>query len=214
MNEVPLQQPAATPNAHFHTVRFYEDDRSLYRMVVGFIVEGLVAGQPAVVIATPVHREGIAGALQALSFDPTRLRANRKLLMLDAEETLSMFMRNGVPDWEMFRRSIGDLVEGAAGGRPETTVRAYGEMVDCLWKSGAADAAIRLEVLWNQLARTCAFSLLCVYSIGNFYKHGAYEQICAQHTHIMSEAGQPTRVAWREGGTPEAHPAPGGAGGL
>lgn len=201
-----MKQPAAPTDAHFHAARFYEDDRSLYRIVVDFIGEGLVAGQPAVVIATPVHREGIAGALQALSFDVTRLRANSKLLMLDAEETLSTFMRNGVPDWDVFRHSIGDVVEGAAAGRPETTVRAYGEMVDCLWKTGAADAAIRLEVLWNQLAMTCAFSLLCGYSIGNFYKRGAYEQICAQHTHIMSPAGQPTRVAWRERGTPQAHP--------
>jgi hypothetical protein len=36
-------------------------------------------------------------------------------------------------------------------------------------KDGLTTAAIKLEVLWNQLAMTREFSLLCAYSMGNFY---------------------------------------------
>jgi hypothetical protein len=86
------------------------------------------------------------------------------------------------------------VLDRAAAGRTKGTVRAYGEMVDCLWKNEAAAAAIRLEVLWNQLTNTCDFCLLCAYSIGNFYKHGAYEDICSQHTHVVSAAGKPIRI--------------------
>lgn len=189
-----MTQHARAGDGHFHAVRFYEDEESLCRIVADFLGDGLVAGQPAVVIATPAHREGIAHALEALSFDVGRLRTNRDLLMLDADETLSTFMKDGFPDPHAFRRSVGSALEDASAGRPEATVRAYGEMVDCLWKRDAADAAIRLEVLWNDLATTCAFSLLCGYSIGNFYKHGAYEHICGQHTHVVSAMGQRTRV--------------------
>jgi hypothetical protein len=185
---------ATQDDCHFHAVRFYEDEESLYRIVADFVGDGLAAGQPAIIIATPVHREEISRGLQAMSFDVDRLRANGELMMLDAEQTLSTFMKDGFPDPVAFRRSVGGVLDGAAAGRTKGTVRAYGEMVDCLWKNEAAAAAIRLEVLWNELANTCDFSLLCGYSMGNFYKHGAYEDICCQHTHVMSGAGKPTRI--------------------
>jgi hypothetical protein len=189
-----LKQPSSASSPHFHAVRFYEDEQSLYRIVADFIGDGLVANQPAVIIATPVHRDEITRGLEALSFDVPGLLATGDLRMLDCEETLSTFMKDGVPDPVAFRRSVGGVVLGATAGRTHATVRAYGEMVDCLWKSDAADAAIRLEMLWNQLADTCEFSLLCGYSMGNFYKHGAFEDICMQHSHVMSRDGQPTRV--------------------
>ena len=180
---------------HFHAVRFYEDEKSLCRIVTDFIGDGLAACQPAVVIATPAHLEEIDRGLHALALDVHRLRENGQLLVLDAEETLSTFMKEGVPDPVAFRATVGSLIDGATAGRPNATVRAYGEMVDWLWKHDAPDAAIRLEMLWNQLADTRAFSLLCGYSMGNFYKHGAYEDICSQHTHVVSAEGQPLRVS-------------------
>ena len=83
------------------------------------------------------------------------------------------------------------LLEKAARGRPHCTVRAYGEMVDVLWKDGATAAAIRLEMLWNELAGRHSLSLLCGYAMGNFYKEAAVEDICSHHTHVMSETGAP-----------------------
>ena len=175
---------------HFHAVRFYEDDKSLCRIVGDFVGDGLVAGQAAVIIATPAHREEIARCLHGLSFDVSRLRESGTLVMLDAEQTLATFMRNGFPDPNLFQTSIGGVLDSVVAGRPNVQVRAYGEMVDWLWKHEAADAAIRLEMLWNQLAQTRVFSLLCGYSMGNFYKQGSYEHICAQHTHVISGEGQ------------------------
>ena len=189
-----MEQLAGRRSGHFHAVRFYEDDKSLCRIVAGFLGDGLAAGQPAVVIAVPSHCEGISQGLQALSFDVDRLRRNGDLMVLDAEETLSTFMKDGRPDSAAFRESVGGLIDNVIGGHRKATVRAFGEMVDWLWKNDAADAAIRLEVLWNELANTRAFSLLCGYSMGNFYKHGAYEHICGHHTHVVSGAGQPTPI--------------------
>ncbi len=35
-------------------------------------------------------------------------------------------------------------------------VRAYGEMVDLLWKDGNVDGAVQLEALWNELGTHAA----------------------------------------------------------
>ena len=68
-------------------------------------------------------------------------------------------------------------------------LRAYGEMVDILWKDKMEAAAVRLEMLWNQLAQARKVSLLCGYSMGSFYKDAGFKDICDQHTHILSSAG-------------------------
>ena len=70
---------------------------------------------------------------------------------------------------------------------PASTIRAYGEMVDVLWKRQQTEAAIRLETLWNDLARWHRFGLLCGYAIGNCYQGSATADICAVHTHSVTE---------------------------
>ena len=59
-------------------------------------------------------------------------------------------------------------------------------MVDVLWQDGLTAAAIRLEMLWNQLAMTHDFSLLCGYAMGSFYKDAGMRDICAQHSHVIA----------------------------
>jgi len=51
-------------------------------------------------------------------------------------------------------------------------------------------AAIRLEMLWNQLAQTHSFSLLCGYSMGHFYKGVRQQDIHRQHTHLVADSGE------------------------
>ena len=63
-------------------------------------------------------------------------------------------------------------------------------MVDVLWKQGQEAAAIRLEMLWNKLAMTHDFSLLCGYAMGNFYRDAGRAAIHHQHTHVLGDAGR------------------------
>jgi hypothetical protein len=81
------------------------------------------------------------------------------------------------------------LIERACRGRKDCVIRAYGEMVDVLWQAGQTAAAIRLEMLWNQLAQTHSFALLCGYSMGHFYKDASQVEIRRQHTHVVSDSG-------------------------
>jgi hypothetical protein len=168
-----------------HAVQFYGNDAELLKTVGVFLGEGLVAGQPAVVIATESHRKAVEGELSARFIDVERARRLGDLVLLDAEETLATFMVDGVPTASVFKKVVGDVIEQTLRGRERTPVRAYGEMVDVLWKQGKTDAAVRLEVLWNDLASTHVFSLLCGYAIGTFYKQTQrYEEICSLHTHV------------------------------
>jgi hypothetical protein len=175
------------PHVHHHAVQFYGNDCSLYRTVSGFLGEGLIAEQPALIVATQVHRAGILRALSDRLIDVDRARSRGDLLVLDAQETLALFMVDGVPDSDAFDARVGSIIDHMLRGRPRRTIaRVYGEMVDVLWKQGREEAAIRLEILWNRLAGHYGFALLCGYSMGNFYKQAQqFEEVCSQHTHVM-----------------------------
>ena len=176
--------------AHHHAVQFYGSDQILMQTVAGFLAGGLIAGQPAVVIATPAHRTAIFDALTHRLIDVNAAMRIGDLVFLDANDILSTFMRDDNPDAEAFRHTVGGMISQTLAGRTTTALRAYGEMVDVLWKRGNEEAAIKLEVLWNDLSRTHLFELLCGYSIGNFYKQtGSFERICEQHTHVLTEGG-------------------------
>jgi hypothetical protein len=181
-------------SGHFHAVRFYEDDKSLCRMVSGFIAEGLVLEQPALIIATPRHLVDIVDNLTAAAIDVERLKARGELLLLDAHQTLATFMVDGQPDPDFFKASAASALEQLGRGR-DKTIRAYGEMVDVLWKDGMTGAAIKLEMLWNRLANTHDFSLLCGYAMGNFYKDATIDDVCRHHTHVVADDGQAARVS-------------------
>jgi hypothetical protein len=186
-----VREPAAKANGsgHFHAVRFYKDEQSLARVVCDFIAEGFVLSLPGVIIATPAHRAAILDYLSAKGADVAGLQAAGDLTMLDADTLLEGFMVDGMPDAARFRSAMTPVLEKASKGRRDRVIRAYGEMVDVLWKAGHTVAAIRLEMLWNDLAHTHEFALLCGYSIGNFYKDAARQQIARQHTHVLPDAG-------------------------
>jgi hypothetical protein len=185
---------AVPPSGIFHAVRFYEDAASLANMVAGFVAEGLISEQPAIIIATPEHDKSIRAKLVEMSFDLDRLTAQNNLRILDAHETLAKFMVDGMPSPSRFEDTMLPIIDNICGNRTDCVIRAYGEMVDVLWKEGKESAAIRLEMLWNQLANTRKFSLLCGYSMGSFYKDAAFEDICHQHTHMVSAEGATAKV--------------------
>jgi PAS domain S-box-containing protein len=67
-------------------------------------------------------------------------------------------------------------------------VAVFGEMVALLWMDGRFEAAIQLEQLWNELARTHSFQLHCAYPLSQFSKQEDAEkilEICAEHSHIV-----------------------------
>jgi hypothetical protein len=178
-------QSTTPQTARFHAAKFYETSESLCQIAGEFLAEGLRANTPALAIVTPAHRAGIIAELLVRKIDVEAAQRAGDLLLLDAAETLATFMVDGMPDAELFLASIRGALEELCHGRKDRALRAYGELVDVLWKAGDDAAAIRVELLWNKLAMTNDFALLCGYSMGNFYKDTGISAIRREHSHII-----------------------------
>src|ERR1043165_6721384 len=118
---------------HHHAVQFYEDEQFLVERVAEFLAAGVRDGEPCIVIATPEHNAAFAAGLRSLGVNADRVR------FLDARAPLETFLDRGMPNAERFRASIGGSLTEV--GRSVSRVRAYGEMVDLLWRDGEPDAA-------------------------------------------------------------------------
>jgi PAS domain S-box-containing protein len=170
-----------------HAVQFYDNDEFLYAAMTPFLREGLRAGEPVIVIATEAHRSAVLAALAADTDE-------KSLFLFDAEETLATFMDGDMPDPAKFREALGTIIERAIASAPGKRPRAYGEMVDVLWRRGHRRAAIRLEELWNELAQARPFSLLCAYRLGGFLKsadHEEFKHICQTHSRVAAAERDP-----------------------
>ena len=124
---VPEATPAWTSG---HDVQFYESEDFLYTSVASFLVDGLRAGQPLVVIATEKHRKGFLDRLRPIYPDIEHRLDGNEIVWLDARETLTAFMEGGTPNRDLFEATIGNVLEKLMAKRTYLVVRAYGEMVD------------------------------------------------------------------------------------
>ena len=181
-----LDQAPATPSvaANDHFVEFYDDDAALVESVRTFVSIGLSEGDAAVVVAGPAHRAAFDRVL-GRSVDLTAARAKSLYTVLDAEETMSLFMRGGLPDPQLFETVIGLTIERAAAAGKN--VRLFGEMVAILWAEGNVRGALELEELWNRLAQKHPFKLFCAYP-AELFGSGQPESIsavCHQHSQVV-----------------------------
>lgn len=170
-----------------HDVTFYREDSALAPVVARFLSDGIRSGQPTVVIATASHRVAFTAELERMGIDVDEVH-HRDLVWLDAHGTLSAFMEGGRPNAELFEATVGNVLEKILSDRRYVTVRAYGEMVDILWREGKHDAAIELEALWNELAEKYAFTLLCAYDKKGFAaapNSDGVTSICMLHTSVI-----------------------------
>src|SRR5437868_5653656 len=94
----------------YHAVRFYENDKSLSRIVADFLREGLDRGSPAIVVAAASQREEILRELTDRACDVVALQDSQDLLLVDAEEILSSFMTDGKPNARKFTDEMCQLI--------------------------------------------------------------------------------------------------------
>ena len=177
-----------------HTVQFYREDAFLLDEISRFIGTALGAGDAALVIATEDHREGLIQRLKSKGLNTAMAIKQGRFVLLDAAETLAKFMRDGQPDPNDFSEVVGRTITQIKGnaGDGEPRVAAFGEMVALLWMEGNGAAAIQLEQLWNDLAKTHSFSLRCAYPIGGFDGHddsARFSTICAEHSGVIPDEG-------------------------
>jgi hypothetical protein len=175
---------------HPHEVLFYSDDAVLLDSFTRFIAAALDAGDIAVVVATESHRDGLNHKLKAQGLDVDAAIRDGRYIPLDVAKTLATFMVNDMPDPDRFFEVVGGLIRAAAeaGKREHPRIAACGECAPFLWAEGKADAAIRLEQLWDQVVTTYEVDTLCGYPLSSF--HGEqdehiFQSICAEHSAVF-----------------------------
>ncbi|HEX4808298.1 MAG TPA: MEDS domain-containing protein [Bryobacteraceae bacterium] len=185
----PWEKLLQKPHARGHLVQLYRDDEpSLVRNVSQYLCEGLRRGGGVLVIVTAEHRENFSRELDRLGVGIESAIHEKRLVFLDANETLSRFMVAGQPDWNRFEAVLSEAMHEMRPPEGEAGLRAYGEMVDVLWKARQFAAAIRLEQFWNKLLARSSFSLYCAYAIDIFNKEfhlGALDALLCAHTHLV-----------------------------
>jgi hypothetical protein len=170
-------EPANAPQPHEHAVHFYARDETLLTRLEEYVLEGLRLDEVVVVIATPAHRQQLRDRLATWELEEA-------FVGLDANEMLSRFMVNGMPDAALFERSVGTLL------RAHPRIRAYGEMVAILWAEGNVAGTLALEEMWNAMQQEVAFPLLCAYPLDEDEQElgTGLARICELHTHVQGLA--------------------------
>ena len=190
-NVVTFTQPKNVGITRHHEAGFYSEDGSFLDGFTGFISAALMSGKAVVVVATESHRDSLLLRLQARGLDLGAAIEEGRYFSLDAADTLSTFMANGLPDPVRFQKAAGDLIVGAAKAVDGDLARvaACGECAPLLWTEGNVEAAIRVEHLWDEIAMKHNVDILCGYSLSSFQGgvgSYAFEKICSAHSAVHS----------------------------
>jgi DNA-binding NarL/FixJ family response regulator len=183
---------SAEKAAHRHEVQFYSDDALLLDTFARFIAVAIKAGRAAIVIISESHRDCLVSRLKAQGIDVDATAERGTYIQLDANKTFSTFMVNDMPDSTRFFQVVGGLIEAAAKAARQQHhgVVACGEGTSVLWAEGNADAAIRVEQLWDEVGKALGVDILCGYALSSF--HGeedehVFQNICAEHSAVYSQ---------------------------
>ena len=177
--------------AHHHEVAFYSDDLQLLDDVTRFIGVALKAGNAAIAVATESHRNNLLRRLQAFGLDIGTVIQEGRYIAVDAAETLSTFVVNGMPDPARFMEACGTLILTAAKAAQgqHRRVAVFAEDVHLLWVRGNPEAVIQVEQLCNKLAQFYDVDILCGYSLGGGQGRmddPFFQRIFAEHSAVYS----------------------------
>jgi CheY-like chemotaxis protein len=180
---------ANTPG--YHEVLFYSDDAVFLESFTHCIATALKAGNAAIANITKSHQDSLIQRLKTEGVDVDRAIQEGTFIPLDAAETLSKTMVDGLPDPVRFLGFTNSFIEMVAKTVKVECPRIVlcGEGVGLLWVEGKTDAAIRVEQLCNVLAKTRDIDILCAYPLSSF--HGEeegyqFQSICAEHSSVCS----------------------------
>jgi DNA-binding response OmpR family regulator len=186
---LPLPATERLKVTHSHKAEFYSDEATLVAGFARFIEAALVAGSAVITVATEAHRAGILQCLRDHGVDMVAAVEQRRYVSLDVTEAFSAVMVNDLPDPVRFQKVVGDLISAAAEATngKRCRVALCGECSPLLWVQGKAEAAVELEHLCEQIARTRDVDILCGYLVSSFQRaqqRDTYDRICAEHSAI------------------------------
>ena len=165
----PWDRVLADATAPDHIVQLYQDQDFLGRAVCRFGGAALANGEGFLLASTLTHWNSWRTRLEAQGVDVEAAQERGQMTVLDAEELLSRFMRDGMPDPPTFLGLAADIVGQARAGGRYPRVRWWGEMVNVLWERGNVTASMKLEDLFDQyVAKKDGVAIACGFLMDNF----------------------------------------------
>jgi MEDS: MEthanogen/methylotroph, DcmR Sensory domain len=181
-----------------HVVQVYENDGIFLDTLTGFVESAISFNENAVVIASNAHLSALEFRLQSYGHHIETLILENKFIPISAEDLLTEFLVNDLPDEAKFTKAATKLFDQASVNQRK--FRAFGEMVAILWAKGNKKATLQLEHLWSNLLSKDPFCLFCAYpkNIFNDRSNNSAKPVCNAHTKIISgEEKQLTHVLYR-----------------
>jgi len=192
LKDYQFTETSAEKAPHHHEVQFYSDDALLLDTFAHFIAVALKSGRAAIVAVSESHRDGLVSRLKEHGLDVDAATQQGTYIQLDVDKTFSTFMVDDMPDATRFFQIAGGLIEAAAKAARQQHhgVVVCGEGTSVLWAEGKADAAIRVEQLWDEVRKSFGVDILCGYALSSF--HGeedehVFQSICAEHSAVYSQ---------------------------
>lgn len=184
-SETLAHPPSATCS---HQIDFHNDDRSLVAGFTRFIENGLRSGNAVMAIVTAGHRQAIVQSLEASGIDTHLVIAACRLVLLDVAEVVAHVMVNDKLDPDgLLINSLGTL-EVMKNKNRIARISACGEIAPFLLAEGHAEAGLKVERLWNDIAKLLDLEIMCGYVLGsghNVQELPLYKEISAVHTQVL-----------------------------
>jgi hypothetical protein len=163
----------AHPHPCGHIVYPYTDENLVGQAVCLFASAGIRDGDGVILIMSADHCEPIKLRLQIEGYNVAAYERSGQLTCVAAEHLLAKFMMDGTLNEDLFRFTVGELINRARASVSNGhagRVRLFGEMVSQLRNTNLM-ATTRLEELWNEVIKEHSVSLLCTYALHHAEDH-------------------------------------------
>jgi hypothetical protein len=151
-----------------HIVQLYQDQQFLNRAVCRFAAAAIANGEGVILVPTIAHWDAFRPRLESEGVDVKAAEKRGQLTIVDADNLLPTFMRDGMPDSPVFLGLAANVVSQARGDGRYPKVRWWGEMVNLLWERGEIAASMNLEDLFDKLAHEQDIAIFCSFLMDNF----------------------------------------------
>jgi MEDS: MEthanogen/methylotroph, DcmR Sensory domain len=180
-------------NPPIHIVYPCADENRITEAAGAFAVSGLrKRGDAVVLVTTDLRRQTIERHLTDEGFNIQAIESNGQLAFLDAATLLSAFMADGIPDAQIFKNHVEQIIHKAGlnsdNGQPRK-VRIFGDMVNLLYMASNISAATRLEEFWDEIVAAHCISLFCAYSL-KLDSDRLPQPLLDAHSHDLSSRSQ------------------------
>jgi DNA-binding NarL/FixJ family response regulator len=174
--------------SHRHHVLFCSSDAVLVGAFSRFIAGALDEGNAVVVLVTEAHALSLQRRLQAANVDVARAMRQKRYVSVNISELLAKATVSSRPDPTRVMNATDDLMADVVRHATDhhAKVAACGECSSIVWAHGHVEAAIQLEHLWDEIAKSRQMDVLCAYPLTLRRRESvqAVTSLCAEHTAV------------------------------